>query len=149
VVKESALVEEKMRSLGTDITTSPSAHQEIEQPLPTRLEDKVLGDVNFPMTDYTDNLGDYEDDGFYNPELDNMDFPGYTSTYTKEQKFEIILLKLCTEMETPLYAFEEIMKWAREAYKDGYEFLPYQKTYHTQIDNLKNGWVWKPLDQKK
>jgi hypothetical protein len=39
-------------------------------------------------------------------------------------------------METPLYAFEEIMKWAREAYKDGYEFLPYQKTYHTQIDNL-------------
>jgi hypothetical protein len=39
-------------------------------------------------------------------------------------------------METPLYAFEEIMKWAREAYKDGYEFLPYQKTYHTQINNL-------------
>jgi hypothetical protein len=39
-------------------------------------------------------------------------------------------------METPLYAFEEIMKWAREAYKDGYEFLPYQKTYNTQINNL-------------
>jgi hypothetical protein len=91
VVKESALVEGKMRSHGTDITTYPSAHQEIEQPLPTRLEDKDLGDVNFPMTDYTDNLGDYEDDGFYNPELDDMDFPGYTTTYTKEQKFEIIL----------------------------------------------------------
>jgi hypothetical protein len=88
------------------------------------------------MTNYTDNLGDYEDDGFYNPELDNMDFPGYTTTYTKGRKFEIILLKFCTEMETPLYAFEEIMKWAKEAYKDGYEFLPYQKTYHTQINNL-------------
>jgi hypothetical protein len=74
-----------------------------------------LGDVNFPMTDYTDNLGDYEDDGFYNPELDDMDFLGYTTTYTKERKFEIIILKLCTKMETPLYAFEEIMKWAREA----------------------------------
>jgi hypothetical protein len=35
-----------------------------------------------------------------------------------------------------LYAFEEIMKWAREAYKNGYEFLPYQKTYHTQISDL-------------
>jgi hypothetical protein len=136
VVKESALVEEKMRSLGTDITTCPSAHQEIEQSFLTRLEDKDLGDVNFPMTDYTDNLGDYEDNGFYNPELDDMDFPGYTTTYTKEQKFEIILVKLCTEMETPLYAFEEIMKKAREANKDGYEFLPYQKTYHTQINNL-------------
>jgi hypothetical protein len=87
-------------------------------------------------TDYTDNLGDYADNGFYNPELDDMDFPGYTTTYTKERKFEIIRLKLCTEMETPLYAFEEIMKWTRKAYKDGYEFLPYQKTYHTQIDNL-------------
>jgi hypothetical protein len=54
------------------------------------------------------------------PELDNMDFRGYTTTYTKEGKFEIILLKLCTEMEAPLYAFEEIMKWAREAYKDGF-----------------------------
>jgi hypothetical protein len=47
VVKESALVEEKMRSLGTDITTYPSAHQEIEQPFSTRLEDKDSGDVNF------------------------------------------------------------------------------------------------------
>jgi hypothetical protein len=84
VVKESALVEEKMCSLGTDITTYPSGPQETEQPLPTRLENEDLGDVNFPMTDYTDNLGDYEDDGFYNPELHNMDFPGYTTTYTKE-----------------------------------------------------------------
>jgi hypothetical protein len=143
VVKESALAEEKMRSLGTDITTNPSGHQEIEQPLPTRLEDEDLSNVNFPMTDYNDTLDDYEDDGFYNPELDDMEFPGYTTTYTKERKFEIILLKLCTEMETPLYAFEEIMKWAREAYKDGYEFLPYQKSYHTQIDSLEK---WMGMD---
>jgi hypothetical protein len=47
VVKESALVEEKMCSLGTDITTYPSAHQEIEQPLPTRLEDKDFGRCQF------------------------------------------------------------------------------------------------------
>jgi hypothetical protein len=60
VVKESALVEEKTLSLGTDIATYPSAHQEIEQPFSTRLEDKDLGDVNFPLTDYTDNLGDCE-----------------------------------------------------------------------------------------
>jgi hypothetical protein len=90
VVRESALVEEKMRSLGTVVTTYPSAHQEIEQqPFSRRLEDKDLGDVNFPMTDYTDNLGDYEDDGFYNPELDNMDFPGYTTTYTKSKSLKL------------------------------------------------------------
>jgi hypothetical protein len=101
VAKESALVEEKMRSLGTDITTYPSAHQEIEQPLPTRLEDEDLGVVSFPMTDYTDNLGDYKDDGFYNLELDDMDFPGYTTTYTKERKFEIILLNCVRKWRPP------------------------------------------------
>jgi hypothetical protein len=57
-----------------------------------------------------------------------MDYHGYMTTYTKEQKFEIFLLKLCTEMEAPLYAFEEIMKWARKAVVEGYDFLPIQKT---------------------
>jgi hypothetical protein len=43
---------------------------------------------------------------------------------------------LCTELETPLYAFEEIMNWARQAYLGGYKFLPLQKSYRTQIDKL-------------
>jgi Plavaka transposase len=39
-------------------------------------------------------------------------------------------------MEAPLYAFEEIMKWARKAVVEGYNFLRIQKTYCTQIDKL-------------
>jgi hypothetical protein len=35
-----------------------------------------------------------------------------------------------------LYAFEEIMKWARQAHGQGYEFLPNQTTYHSQINML-------------
>jgi hypothetical protein len=35
-----------------------------------------------------------------------------------------------------LYAFEEIMNWARHAYLGGYQFLPIQKSYCTQIDKL-------------
>jgi hypothetical protein len=142
------LTEEKMCSLGTDIATYPSAHQQMEQPFSTRLVDEDLGDVNFPMTDYTDNLSDYEDDGFYNPDLDNMDFPGYTTTFTKERKFEIILL--CTEMETPLYAFEEIMKCGQERHtKMVMSFFHIRRPTIPKSIIWQNGWVWKPIDRKK
>jgi hypothetical protein len=45
------------------------------------------------MNDTTNHLDDYEDIGFLNLEFEEMDYHhGYTTTYTKEQKFEICLL---------------------------------------------------------
>jgi hypothetical protein len=134
LVKESALVEQKMLSFSTDDTTTNN-----QAMLQNVAEDQeiVLEETEQELNEPDDNfLADYEDDGFYHPELDDMDYHGYTTTYTKEQKFEIVLLQLCTQMEAPLYAFEEIMKWARGAYTDGYDFSPNQKTYRSQIDKL-------------
>ena len=72
--------------------------------------------------------------------------PGYQTTYTKSQQVEIYLLKLCTEMEAPLYAFEEIMKWARTAYTEGYQFLPRQGNYRSQVDKLE---TWMGMENQR
>jgi hypothetical protein len=98
------------------------------------------------MADTTNHMEDYEDRFFFNPEYDQLDLPGYQTTYTKGQRVEVCLLKLCTEMETPLYAFEEIMKWARNAFMDGYEFMPRQTTYRTQIDKLE---TWMGMENQR
>jgi hypothetical protein len=107
--------------------------------------------IDFPMdnnSNYTEDY--YENQDFVNAQYEEFDHDRYITTYTSEQKFEICFLKLCTELETPLYAFEEIMNWACQAYLGGYKFLPLQKSYRTQIEiNWKNGWVWKIIDQKK
>jgi hypothetical protein len=87
-------------------------------------------DIGFAMADTSNHMEDYEDTAFFGQEEEEMDLPpGYQTTYTKSQQVEIYLLKLCTEMEAPLYAFEEIMKWARTAYTEGYQFLPRQANY--------------------
>ena len=91
-------------------------------------------------------LEDYEECGFNTHKDDELDVPGYHTTFTKNQATEIYLLKLCTEMEAPLYAFEEIMKWARQAYHDGYDFVPQQSTYHSQIDQLE---VWMGMQNQR
>ena len=98
---------------------------------------------DFPIADTTNQLDDYEECGFVNSD-DELDLPGYKTTYTQTQKIEIYLLKLCTEISAPLYAFEEIMKWAHNAYLDGYNFLPKQKTYCSQINNLE---VWLGMEK--
>jgi hypothetical protein len=96
-----------------------------------------MDDIDFPM-DHNLNCTDdyYENQDFVNAQYEEFDDDRYITTYTSEQKFEICLLKLCTELETPLYAFEEIMNWAHQAYLGGYKFLPLQKSYCTQIDKL-------------
>jgi hypothetical protein len=100
--------------------------------------DSTTTDDNFPTDNADEHMNDYEDLNNFgiDEEDDNVSLPGYQTTYTKSQQIEIYLLKLCTEMEAPLYAFEEIMKWARNAYTEGYQFLPRQANYRSQIDKL-------------
>jgi hypothetical protein len=105
-------------------------------------------DDNFGMADTGHHMDDYEDMNYFGQEDDDSDQlpPGYETTYTKRKQVEIYLLKLCTEMEAPLYAFEEIMKWARTAYIEGYQFLPLQGTYRSQIDKLE---VWMGMENQR
>ena len=63
-----------------------------------------------------------------------------TWVFTNARRVEIILLKLLTELEAPLWAFQEIMNWALDAYQSGYNFLPNQKSYKSQISTLEQ-WV--------
>ena len=94
-------------------------------------------DLDFPMADTDNHMDDFEDLGYFGQEDDEHELlPGYETTYTQSRQTEIFLLKLLTEMEAPLYAFEEIMKWARKAFTEGYQFLPRQTTYRSQIDKL-------------
>ena len=55
-------------------------------------------------------------------------------------------MKICTEMEAPLYAFESIMKWAHEAYHLGYQFNPRQSNYRSQMNNLE---VWMGMENQR
>jgi hypothetical protein len=139
-----------MLSLGADGTTNnAAAYDKFREPVIHGTQEEELEANVFPMPDDTDYFDDYEDGGFSNPEFEDNDFHGYTTVYTKEQKFEIILLRLCTEMEAPLHAFEEIMKWARKAQGHGYEFLPNQTTYRSQINIGKMDGYGKTLTRGK
>ena len=71
---------------------------------------------------------------------DNFILNDDTCVFTNARRVEIILLKLLTELEAPLWAFQTIMDWALDAYQTGYNFLPNQKSYKSQISTLEQ-WV--------
>ena len=98
------------------------------------------------MADTTFPLDDYENSGFDNDDGDELDLPGYQTTYTVDKKVEVTLLKICTELEAPLYAFETIMKWAHDAYVLGYKFCPRQGNYRSQINNLE---AWMGMENQR
>ena len=81
-------------------------------------------DSYHPIVDTSPHMENYESTGFTNADDDELYLPGYQTMYTIDKKVEITLLKICTEMEAPLYAFEAIMKWAHDAYHEGYKFSP-------------------------
>jgi hypothetical protein len=101
---------------------------------------------NFPQADLEEDIEDYERYGFVNHDADQLDLPGYQTTYTIRREVEIRLLKLCTELDAPLYAFEEIMKWARHAFDSGYDFLPRQATYRDQVKKLE---LWMGMENHR
>jgi Plavaka transposase len=109
-------------------------------------EEDNTSEGNFPTADPEEDMDDYEGFGFVNHDADQLDLPGYQTTYTTRREVEIRLLKLCTEMEAPLYAFEEIMKWARHAYDLKYDFQPKQSTYRDQVKKLE---LWMGMENHR
>ena len=59
---------------------------------------------------------------------------------TNARRIEVTLLKILTELEAPLWAFNDIMDWALDAYQTGYNFMPRQSSYQSQMHTLKQ-WV--------
>ena len=59
---------------------------------------------------------------------------------TDARRVEITLLKILTELDSPLWAFRVIMEWAFDAHQSGYDFMPHQKSYQAQLQIISK-WV--------
>ena len=102
----------------------------------TSHQSDVLNDASTKPNDYEElNFGflhdEEETDYIINPEQ---------AIFTNGCRVEVTLLKILTELQAPLWAFEEIMDWANDAFRTGYQFTPRQKTYGQQISHLEQ-WV--------
>jgi hypothetical protein len=100
-----ALAEQKVFHPAETVTFQPT--QFLLPGIPTAHVDMEmnLDHIDFPMADNSNDIKDYyENQDFVNAQYEELDDDRYITTYTSEQKFEICLLKLCTELETPLYA---------------------------------------------
>lgn len=78
-------------------------------------------------------------------ELQDKDTNGYIlnpepTAFTNARRVEVVLLKILTELEAPLWAFKTIMDWACDACQTGYKFMPKQQTYKSQISTIER-WV--------
>jgi hypothetical protein len=51
----------------------------------------------------------------------------------------MMLLKILTELETPLWAFKVIMDWVYDAAQSGYKFMPHQASYQSQLGTIARG----------
>ena len=105
--------------------------------------DPLLPMDNAPSLPSVNVLPDFEQYAFAmfdDNDDDNFILNDDTCVFTNARRVEIILLKLLTELEAPLWAFQTIMDWALDAYQTGYNFLPNQKSYKSQISTLEQ-WV--------
>ena len=66
--------------------------------------------------------------------------------FTNARRIEVTLLKILTELDTPLWAFKVIMDWALDAMQSGYNFIPHQQTYQGQLTTVAK---WVGLDHLK
>ena len=56
-----------------------------------------------------------------------------TCPYFTSDQVEAALLEIMKEMKAPLYFYQRILNWARNAYILGYNFEPQRSTYHQQV----------------
>jgi hypothetical protein len=96
LLKEAALAEQKLFTPAD--TFQPT--QILLPGIPTpNINMENMDDIDFPIDNnlnYTDDY--YENQDFVNAQYEEFDDDHYITTYTSEQKFEICLLKLCTEL---------------------------------------------------
>ena len=79
-------------------------------------------------------------DHFIGPDLSQYLVNPNLTVYTNARRVEVTLLKILTELETPLFAFKVLMDWAFDATQSGYNFIPRQQTYPAQLQSIAK-WV--------
>ena len=107
-------------------------HQETVEGSPAANELPQDFDNREPTEDEHFNFDVHQEDD----EDENFVTHGEGSPYTNAHRVEIILLKILIEIEAPLWAFEDLMDWACDAYQTGYNFMPRQKQYKAQVENI-------------
>lgn len=107
-----------------------TSYQSIMPPLPL----SIIGSnksVDYSSDNNEDNnvIYDDESDGSIASQNSNL-------YYDNDIFHEISLIKLLNDFDAPLYAFNNIMNWARNATTQKYSFNNQQKTYKQVINHL-------------
>ena len=77
---------------------------------------------------------------FFDAPKDDFIINPDTAVFSNNRRVEVILLKIITKLEAPLWAFKDIMDWAFDAYQTGYKFFPQHNSYTSQIQTIEK-WV--------
>lgn len=98
--------------------------------------------VTAPNDTHTASLSDLERCNFilFDAPKDDFIINPDTAVFSNNRRVEVILLKIITELEAPLWAFKDIMDWAFDAYQTGYKFFPQHNSYTSQIQTIEK-WV--------
>ena len=62
----------------------------------------------------------------------------YVYAYTVDMMVESNLMQLMIDIGAPLYAYQKVYKWAKDAYKLGYKFDAKATTYDSQIKQMQS-----------
>jgi hypothetical protein len=79
-------------------------------------------------------------DQYIGPDLSQYLINPNHTVFTNARRVEVTLLKILTELETPLFAFKVLMDWAFDAAQSGYNFIPQQESYQAQLQTISK-WV--------
>jgi Plavaka transposase len=123
---------------GSDTATDPDDNQ---FPLD---DDVLMNDTNEHVLGQMDVLpNDFEQanfDHFIGPDESQFLVNPNSTVYTNARRVEVTLMKILTELEAPLFAFKVLMDWALDASQSGYNFIPQQESYQSQMQTIAK-WV--------
>jgi hypothetical protein len=96
--------------------------------------------INQPLGSTTMDFEQSNFDQYIGPDLSQYLVNPHHTTFTNARRVEVTLLKILIELETPLFAFKVLMDWAFDAAQSGYNFIPQQESYQSQLQTISK-WV--------
>ena len=124
------------------LPSSPSKHLHSPTPNHNTIDNEISIKLPHPdnfLQPVSSPISDREHLNFSTLQDDNDEqflIPSDEPFLLNSRRVETILMKILSEIEAPLYAFEVIMDWAQDAFVTGYKFNPTQKSYQSQIAHL-------------
>ena len=125
--------------LGIQISTFPPSHDDNFPPHYDN--DTLLSETCTPPTTLriSTNYEQWNFNILHEKEIDNFILNKEGFVFTNNRRVEITLLKILLEIEAPLWAFQDVMLWALDAYQTRYEFSA-SNSYTSQVKSLEQ-WV--------